>query len=117
MSEKSAEGKLTPQRAYELTEDRGLKGKEVASMYDVSPSWVSQLKNDYESAHESGYESGRESVSPDDFGREELEAALSDKQEESDEYECPNCSQTFGYMEYEECPSCGAKLPWDKVTE
>lgn len=115
MSEESTSQKLTPQRAFELTENKGLKGSEVASMYDVSESWVSQLKNSYKDAKESGYNEGKESVSPTDFAREKLEDALADKQEDDDRYECPNCENQFGYMEYEECPKCDAKLPWDAV--
>lgn len=103
--------KLTPEEAYQLTEEKGYAGKTVAKMFDVSPGWVSQQKNEFKK----GIEKGRDSVSPNDFGREDLETALADKKSEDDEYDCPNCDRSYDYMEVETCDNCGTPFNWDAL--
>lgn len=104
---------LTPERAFQLTEKQGMLGKEVAELYDVTPSYVSQLKGQYQNA----VDKGRNSAEISDFERDEIKDYLEDTKDTEDEYECPNCTQTFEYMEYQICPNCDSKLPWDKVAQ
>lgn len=106
---------LTPKEAYNLTENQGMKGKTVGKMFDISGARVSQLKNQYEEGLNDGRKEGRNSVEPSDFGREELENALSDKKEDDDIYECPTCEKEMDYMEYDECPNCGTNLGWSQL--
>lgn len=114
VSDRSDE-KLTPKEAYQLTEEQGMKGKTVAKMFDVSPSYVSQRKNEYEEAREDG----RESVEPTDFERETLEEALSDEEPESNPYEneCPRCHAMIPAPDTageHDCPECGEPILWDE---
>lgn len=107
--------KLTPEEAYNLTENKGFKGTTVAKMFDVSSAYVSQQKNSYKNALNDGRQEGRKSVEPSDFDKNELENALNDKQEDEDVYECQECGREMDYMEYENCPECGANLGWNKI--
>lgn len=40
--------------------------------------------------------------------------AGADDMGEGDEYECPECSSSFGFGE-DECPDCGVELDWDET--
>jgi len=106
---------LSPKEAYEYTEEKGIPGKIVAEAFDVTPSWVSQRKSEYKEARQDG----QESVSPTDFGEEELRDALGDEPPENNPYEhtCPLCGDLIdppNTAGTHPCPSCGEELEWDE---
>lgn len=107
--------KLTPEEAYNLTENKGFKGKTVAKMFGVSSAYVSQQKSSYKTALNDGRQEGRNSVTASDFDQQTLENALNDKRDDEDVYECQECGKEMDYMEYEQCPNCGTKLGWNQL--
>jgi hypothetical protein len=111
--EDRSDEQLTPKEAYNLTENQGLMGKTVAKMFDVSPSYVSQKKSQYDEAHTDG----RESVTPEDFDTEELKSALGDETPDNNPYEstCPRCEEPISKPNgpgIHDCPECGKPVEW-----
>lgn len=103
---------------YEKYHEEGMTQAQIAEEADTSQSTVSRVINAYDTGkttgREKGVEEGKESVEPTSFEREVLEAALADKTEDADEYDCGNCGGSLEYME-EECPKCGAVPNWDAL--
>lgn len=108
---------LTPKTAYRLTKEQGLTQTEVGDMFGVTQPRVSTLVSQYEEAKQEG----RESVSPDDFSREELESVLADEEPEDNPFEsveCPACGADIAKGEAPNsagkhpCPHCGTKIEW-----
>jgi adenine-specific DNA methylase len=110
--------KLTAKEAYELTEEKGHTGSQVAEAYNVSPSWVSQQKSDYANARQEGYESGKDDVSPNDFERDTLLEAIGDEKSDKDiTSKCPSCGDVIPTPDEageSDCPECGVTLNWSE---
>lgn len=106
---------ITPKEAWELTEEKGIPGKLVAQAYDITESWVSQRKAEYEEARQDG----KESVGPDDFEPDELRNALGDEPADTNPYEhtCPECGDLIeppNTAGKHPCPACGQTLEWSE---
>lgn len=106
--------RLTPKKAYTLTEQKDHLGRHVAEAYGVSEGYVSQQKGDYKE----GMEEGRQSVSPSDFEAEELRDAIGDDEPENDPYEneCPLCGELIPSPDNagkHDCPECGETIEWE----
>lgn len=112
--EDRADETLTPQEAYKLTEEQGLKGKTVGKMFDITPSRVSQLKGQYKE----GLEQGKDSVDPSDFSADELQEALGDDPTDNPyKHTCPECNKVIDAPDSagrEPCPECGTELEWSE---
>jgi len=103
---------LTPERAYDLYDNKGHSYREIAGMYDTSHTTVRRRVETYKSGMESGVE--EVTSNPEEY---ELTELSDDEESDENPFEttCPACGnmiETPDSAGENPCPECGKTLNW-----